>query len=234
VYRFLKEAGSGFMQFIPLVERLPDASQSRRLRLAPPPKRKAADTAGTAVTEWSARADHYGEFLVTIFDEWVRHDVGKVFVQLFDVALGIWMGHPAGLCLFREKCGNAVALEHNGDVFSCDHFVYPDYQLGNLFNTSLGDLVRSPQQRAFGAAKTDTLPAYCRNCAVRFACQGECPKNRFLQTPDGEPGLNYLCAAYQRFFHHVNPAMRVMAHLALNQCPPADIMNLKWQLETKP
>jgi uncharacterized protein len=205
VYDFLKSTGSRFLQFIPLVERIGETSE---------------------VTPASVEPGDYGEFLTAIFDHWVRHDVGKVFVQLFDVSLGIWMGHPAGLCLFSETCGNAVALEHNGDVFSCDHFVYPRHKIGNLLNTSLGDLVRSPQQRGFGQAKADTLPRFCRECDVRFACHGECPKNRFRQTPDGEAGLNYLCAAYKRFFHHANPAMRGMAYLALNRRPPAEIMQL--------
>ncbi|HEY4415165.1 MAG TPA: anaerobic sulfatase maturase [Verrucomicrobiae bacterium] len=224
VYNFLKEIGSGFLQFIPLVERLPAAeSTARGLTHAPPPT---AGTAETQVTEWTVRAPDYGEFLVGMFEEWVRQDVGKVYVQLFDVSLGLWMGQPSGLCLFRETCGDAVALEHNGDVFSCDHFVYPGYRLGNLLNTSLGDMVRGEKQRAFGAAKASTLPAYCRSCDVRFACNGECPKNRFIHTPDGEAGLNYLCAAYQRFFRHVDPAMRGMAWLVQNRRAPAEIMTL--------
>jgi len=222
VYRFLKEIGSRFLQFIPLVERRPGAETAARgLDHAPPP---APGTTETEVTEWSVGAADYGEFLVRIFEEWVREDVGKVYVQLFDVSLGIWLGQPAGLCLFRETCGDAVALEHNGDVFSCDHFVYPGYRLGNLLNTSLGEMVRGPQQRAFGAAKAGTLPAYCRNCDVRFACNGECPKNRFTLTPEGEPGLNYLCPAYQRFFRHVDPAMHAMAWLIQNRRAPAEIM----------
>lgn len=228
VYRFLKEAGSRYLQFIPLVERLPDpAGRARGLRVAPPPKQGALDNPGPAVSEWSVRAEDYGWFLVSLFDEWVREDVGRIFVQLFDVSLGIWMGRPAGLCLFSETCGDAVALEHSGDVYSCDHFVYADYKLGNLLNSGLGDLVRSQRQRAFGQAKASGLPAFCRHCDVRFACRGECPKNRFLRSPDGEAGLNYLCSAYKRFFHHVNPAMRQMAYLALNGRAPATIMELQ-------
>ncbi len=222
VYRFLQEAGSGFLQFIPLVERQPgDVTRARGLTHAPPP---VADTGETQVTDWTVPAAAYGEFLVTLFDEWVRRDVGKTFVQLFDVALGIWMGLPSGLCLFRPTCGDGVALEHNGDVYSCDHFVYPEYRIGNLLSASLGDMVRSSSQRAFGQAKQETLPAYCRGCDVRFACNGECPKNRFLRTPDGEPGLNYLCEAYQRFFRHIGPAMNAMAALIHHRRPPSEIM----------
>ncbi len=225
VYRFLQGSGSKFLQFIPLVERDPEGKEagSRRLSSVAPADPELDEV---TVTEGSVPAEDYGQFLVTIFDEWVRKDVGRTFVQLFDVALGVWLGLPAGLCLFRPTCGDGVALEHNGDVFSCDHFVYPEYRIGNLLNTHLGDLVRGPRQRAFGEAKAATLPAYCRRCDVRFACHGECPKNRFLRTPDGEPGLNYLCAAYQRFFRHIHPAMNTMAALIHHRRPPSEIMTL--------
>ena len=225
IYRFLKEAGSGYMQFIPLVERVAGpVSRQKGWTHAPPPR--GGVTAEEEVTPWSVRPEDFGAFLVEVFDEWVRKDVGKVFVQLFDVALGVWMGHPAGLCLFKETCGEAVALEHNGDVFSCDHFVYPEDKLGNLLDESLGSLVGGVKQREFGAAKRDSLPRYCRECEVRFVCNGECPKNRFVRTPDGEPGLNYLCSAYKRFFLHIDPAMRGMAWLARRMRPPAEIMEL--------
>ncbi len=151
-------------------------------------------------------------------------DVGKVFVQLFDVALSIWSGYGASLCVFQEICGRALAMEHNGDVFSCDHFVYPKYKLGNILNRSLGDMVASPEQRAFGRAKSETLPAYCRRCEVRFACNGEFPKHRFIKTPDGEPGLNYLCPAYKKFFAHIDAPMREMAALLREKRAPAEIM----------
>ena len=230
VYRFLKEIGSGFIQFIPLVERAPLAPLATengliQLSLAAPPD-PGAKQARSPVTDWSVRSDDYGRFLVEIFDDWVRQDVGRVFVQLFDVALGNWIGAGASLCVFAPKCGSALAIEHNGDVYSCDHYVYPQYRLGNIAQGSLLDMVRSPEQVKFGSDKSDTLPAYCRECEVRFACNGECPKHRFLRTPDGEPGLNYLCAAYKRFFNHVDPYLRTMAQLLHSQRAPADIMGM--------
>ena len=224
VYRFLKEIGSGFIQFIPLVERLADAEAIKLgLDLAAPP-RVDEEGARLPVTEWSVEPEQYGKFLTTIYDEWVKQDVGKVFVQLFDVALGNWMGMGGGLCVFSENCGSALAMEHNGDVYSCDHYVYPRYKLGNLLNQDLGAMAASEEQRAFGQAKSATLPEYCRSCEVRFACHGECPKHRFLRTPDGEPGLNYLCRAYKRFFTHVDPSMRKMAALLQARRPAAEIM----------
>jgi uncharacterized protein len=168
----------------------------------------------------------YGNFLVEIFEEWVRHDVGRIFVQLFDVALGNWMGLGSSLCLFAEKCGAALALEHNGDIYSCDHYVYPQYQLGNILNKNLGAMVSSPEQRHFGSEKLDSLPDYCRKCEVRFACHGECPKNRFINTPDGEPGLNYLCPAYKHFFKSIDPYMKTMVQLLNAHRAPAEIMDL--------
>ena len=153
----------------------------------------------------------YGEFLIAIFDEWVRRDVGRVYVQIFDVALAAWAGERPGLCIFEQTCGNALAMEHNGDVFSCDHFVEPRHKLGNMIDVPLSELVGSEQQRRFGQAKRDTLPRYCRECEVRFVCNGGCPKDRILHTPDGEPGLNYLCEGYRAFFNHIDPAMKFMA-----------------------
>lgn len=222
VYRFLKEIGSGFIQFIPLVERLANEDAKKLgLSLGKPTAEPASDG---KVTHWSVRPEDYGEFLVVIFDEWVRRDVGKVFVQIFDVTLGNFATGHGGLCVFSETCGAAMALEHNGDLYSCDHYVYPDYKLGNLRDTPLGDMAASERQRKFGADKRDTLPRYCIECDVRFACHGECPKHRFIQTPDGEPGLNYLCAAYKRFFRHVTPAMRTMTNLLRQNRAPAEIM----------
>jgi uncharacterized protein len=230
VYRFLKETGSGFLQFIPLVERLAGAAEPDDLTYAHPPAPGTAPVAAP-VTKWSVQPAQYGEFLVAIFDEWVRNDVGKVFVQIFDVSLGNWAGLGSSLCLFTEECGSALALEHNGDVYSCDHYVYPEYRLGNLLNRSLGELANTETQRQFGANKKSTLPRYCQECEVRFACHGECPKHRFMRTPAGEPGLNYLCAAYKRFFKHIDPYMQTMARLLAERRPPASIMEMLAQSE---
>ena len=239
VYKFLKTEGSGFMQFIPLVERV---GGDGPLDLAEPPAPKvvdgrvalplisggvgAASAAAPAVTPWSVEPAAYGQFLCDIFDYWVRHDVGQAFVQIFDVQLGIWMGLPSSLCVFAETCGNALAMEHNGDLYSCDHYVYPKYKLGNIANNSMRKLIDSPEQRIFGTDKRDTLPKFCRECDVKFACNGECPKHRFLTTPDGEYGLNYLCAGYKKFFHHVDPYMTIMAKLLNEGRAAAEIMGI--------
>ena len=224
VYDFLRDAGSGYIQFIPLVERLPVAGDATPgLDFAEPP---ASGQPSSPVTQWSVPSELYGDFLIAIFDQWIRRDVGKVYVQMFDVSLGIWSGNGPGLCLFLEDCGEALAVEHNGDLYSCDHFVYPKYQLGNIMNESLGAMVNSGQQRQFGHAKSQTLPKFCRECEVRFACNGECPKHRFITTPDGEQGLNYLCAGYKKFFNHVDPYMKTMSGLLRARKAPANIMGM--------
>lgn len=228
VYRFFRdELGMQFIQFIPIVERveqriLPLANVGWGTRQGG--ERPLYTQAGDRVTHRSVDGARYGAFLSAIFDEWVRRDVGRVFVQMFDVALGAWLGQPGALCIFAPRCGTAVALEHNGDLYSCDHYVEPDYRLGNIEEAHLLTLVSSDQQRAFGAAKETTLPAYCRACAVRFACHGGCPKNRFIATPDGEPGLNYLCAGYKAFFTHVDRPMRLMTQLLRRGRPAAEVM----------
>ena len=210
VYRFLRDkVKANFIQFIPIVERDNDTGYQE----------------GDTVTDRSVKADQYGRFLISIFDEWVKRDVGKTYVQIFDVALAAWAGMPPGICAFSETCGTALAMEHNGDMYSCDHFVEPRYLLGNINERHMAQLAASRKQRKFGRDKLDSLPEYCRKCEVRFACNGECPKNRFIQTPDGEPGLNYLCAGYREFFRHIDGPMRFMAHeLRLGQAP-ANIMN---------
>lgn len=219
VYRFLKESGSGYMQFIPIVERVSTTVTQDGLVLVSPSFSERA-----SVSEWSVEPRQFGRFLCDLFDEWVRNDVGRTYVQLFDVSLQMWAGMESSLCVFRPTCGSALAMEHNGDVYSCDHFVYPENRLGNIMETPLGEMVSSPQQLKFGSDKQDTLPQYCRDCEVRFACNGECPKHRFLKTPDGEPGLNYLCAGYKKFFTHIDPYMRFMAEELRHERPPANVM----------
>ncbi len=238
VYHFFRDVvGTEFIQFIPIIERatqelLPIANlgwgdytdqvdvdetnarvELQDIPVAKSSKRPLYKTEGSLVTERSIKAEQWGNFLISIFDEWVRNDVGQVFVQLFDSSLGSWVGQGASLCIHRETCGDALALEHNGDLYSCDHFVEPDYFLGNIKEEHMLTLVASDQQRKFGNDKRDTLPRYCLECPVRFACHGGCPRNRFIKTPDGEEGLNYLCAGYKAFFTHVDRPMRLMAGL---------------------
>jgi len=196
VYRFLRdEVGASFIQFIPIVELDNDTGFQE----------------GDKVAERSVAGRQYGDFLIAIFDEWVRRDVGRVFVQIFDVALTAWLGQRPGLCIFEETCGTALVMEHNGDLYSCDHFVEPRHELGNIQEISLVEMVGSEQQRQFGLAKRDMLPRYCRECQVRFICNGGCPKNRILRTPDGQPGLNYLCEGYKAFFTRIDRPMQIMA-----------------------
>jgi uncharacterized protein len=229
IYHFFRdELKAQYMQFIPIVERatvetLPLANQGWSER--PGGERPLYKQVGELVTERSVKPEQYGRFLIAIFDEWVRRDVGNVFVQSFDAALANWIGQPS-LCIFQPTCGNALALEHNGDLYSCDHFVEPAFLLGNIQQTHLIELVASDQQRKFGQDKFDTLPKYCRECEVLFACYGECPRNRFIHTPDGEPGLNYLCAGYKLFFNHIDWPMRIMAELLRRGRYADEVMNI--------
>ncbi|MBI2301826.1 MAG: anaerobic sulfatase maturase [Armatimonadetes bacterium] len=202
VYEFFRGEGIEFLQFIPAVERLPDGG----------------------VTEWTVPAEAYGQFLCDIFDAWVVRDVGRVYVQIFDVALRAWCGLDPGLCVFSPTCGNAMALEHNGDLYSCDHYVVDYNRLGNIVETPIAELAARPFQRKFGTDKSAMLPRYCRECEVRFTCNGGCPKDRFITTPDGEQGLNYLCAGFKRFFGHIDPAMKYMAAEIRNGRAPANVM----------
>jgi uncharacterized protein len=237
VYRFFRdELGAEFMQFIAIVERateesLPVANLGWSER--PGGHRPLYFQSGSLVTERSVRPEQYGQFLIDIFDEWVRRDVGRVFVQIFDVALAAWVGAPPALCVFSPTCGNALALEHNGDLYACDHFVEPDYLIGNIKETEMIELVASDKQRKFGQDKLDKLPQYCLDCEVRFVCHGGCPKNRFIETPSGEPGLNYLCAGYRSFFNHIDGPMRVMADLLRRNRAPAEIVQILAAQEAK-
>lgn len=218
VYNFLKKIGSTYLQFIPIVERRA-LDENNVLKLVNPEYDGEAE-----VTEWSVKPKEYGVFLNAIFDEWVRNDVGKYYVQIFDVTLGNWYGDPPGLCVFAETCGMAAVMEHNGDVYSCDHFVYDEHYIGNIAEQSLGDMLKSNKQFKFGLDKRDKLPIYCKRCEFRFACHGECPKHRFMTAPNGEKGLNYLCEAYKMFFGHVKPYMNFMMKELNNKRAPANIM----------
>lgn len=220
VYRFLKSIGSQFMQFIPIVERYTSEPGEEDVHLVHHQYKGEAE-----VTDWSVKPRQYGNFMIHIFDEWVRKDVGRYYVQLFDVTLANWMGESnPGLCVFSETCGDAAVMEHNGDLYSCDHFVYHDYLLGNIKDNSLIDLMQQEIQARFGMEKRTTLPQYCIDCEYRFACHGECPKHRFRITPDGEPGLNYLCDGYKMFFGHVKPYMDYMAKQLKSKKPPSNVM----------
>jgi uncharacterized protein len=222
VYRFLRdEVGTEWIQFIPVVERLNDDGTTLRQQ-------------GTKVTSRSVGPEQFGRFLIEIFDEWVRNDVAQVYVQTFEATVRNWLGmNTSGMCFFDPVCGHGVALEHNGDLYSCDHFVEPDYLLGNIEQEHMLELVKSDFQVKFGRDKRDALPMYCRQCDVRFACHGECPKNRLSSTPDGEPGLNYLCEGYKAFFHHVDKPLKMMANLAKRGRPLPQIMQLLAQEDAR-
>lgn len=209
VYRFLRDqVGAEFIQFIPIVERANESGFQE----------------GFQVKKHSVTAKQWGEFLTGVFDEWLKRDVGKVFVQHFDLSLAAWMGERTGLCVHEPTCGRAVAVEHNGDVYACDHFVEPLFRLGNLFEMELAQLLALPRQVAFGEDKRRKLPRFCRECEVRFVCNGGCPKDRIRRTPDGEAGLNYLCTGYKAFFTHIDRPMRAMASLLRAGRPAAEVM----------
>lgn len=229
IYRFLKEQGVTFIQFNPVVERQPGAAQPVRLHFARPPVLStralgAQSCTGGEVTDHTVAREAYGDLLIAVFDEWVRHDVGTVHVMNFEWALASWLQLPATVCLFSKRCGKAMIVEHDGGVYSCDHFMYPEYRLGNVLHDDVAAMAASPAQQAFGAAKEDALPAYCQRCPYLFACHGECPKNRFMQSPDGEPGMNYLCPSYEKYFRHITPAMNALAQIVANGFPASSIM----------
>ena len=226
VYNFLKEIGSSHIQFIPLVERTPDeCAKELELEYAVPPILDEESDPSSLVTHWSVKPKQYGIFLVNIFKEWVRNDVGMIFIYLFEEALASWSGLRSSLCVFQKQCGNAMIIEHNGDIYTCDHYVYPEYNLGNVMEKPLKEIANSPKQLKFGKDKYDKLPKQCLSCEFLFACNGECPKHRFLKTPDGEQGLNYLCEGYKYYFKYIDPYMKTMTELLSQKKSPALIMN---------
>jgi len=227
IYRFLRDGcGARFMQFIPIVERatpqtLPIANEGWGEGVK---ERPLYTQEGDLLTDRSIAPEGYGRFLIDVFEEWVRRDVGEVFVQMFDVALANWHGEPPSLCVHSETCGLALAIEHTGDLYSCDHFVEPAFKLGNIKDKHMIELITSPQQTKFGRDKRDTLPRFCRECDVRFACHGGCPKDRFTDDPYGEPGLNYLCPSFKAFFHHVDAPMQAMSELLTAGRAPSELV----------
>jgi uncharacterized protein len=230
VYRFFRDdLKAEYIQLVPIVERA--TPETIALANQGWGGQKGTDRplyrqSGSLVTERTVKAEKFGKFLIEIFDEWVKRDVGRVFVTTFDVALGSWLGqHNA--CIVSPTCGHSLVMEHNGDVYSCDHYVEPERLIGNVNRTPLGDLVRAEKQRRFGQAKFDTLPQYCRKCPVLFACYDECPRNRFVKTPTGEDGLNYLCEGYKAFFRHIDGRTRIMADLVRRGRYADEIMQMK-------
>lgn len=225
VYRFFKDQGVEFIQFSPVVERVPDSSSRQLgLRLAGPASLKEEEDCAE-VTPWSVIPEEYGDFLIAIYEEWVRHDVGTTFVMNFEWALNAWMGEASPVCVHARKCGRSVVIEHNGDVYACDHCVYPKYKLGNIKNGKLSDMVNKSLQSGFGIMKETLMPRWCSECDVLRACQGGCPKHRFMTTYYDEPGLHYLCEGYKKFFLHIRKYLRAMATLLENGLPASRVMD---------
>ena len=218
-YHFFRDNGCQYLQFTPIVERLTEHEDGRTLA-------SLADDREIPLADASVTPQQWGNFLCTIFDDWVRHDVGKTFVEIFDCTLANWMGVLPGICAYSKECGHAGVMEHNGDVYSCDHFVFPEYKLGNIREQSLIDMLYGEKQQAFSRLKHTSLPRQCKECDMEFACHGECPKNRFEKDKYGEPGLNYLCQGYYQYYTHVAPYMDFMKRELLAQRPPANIMNV--------
>ena len=220
-YNFFKEIDCRYIQFTPIVERLYPHKDGRHL--ASP-----MDNGKVSLADFSVSPEQWGEFLVTLFDEWVKEDVGKYFIQLFDATLANWVGQQPGVCTMARTCGHAGVMEYNGDVYSCDHFVFPEYKLGNIRTHTLVEMMYGERQQQFGMDKYAKLPAQCKNCEFLFACNGECPKNRFAFTADGEPGLNYLCSGYKRYFRHVAPYMDFMKQELEAGRPPANVNGMRF------
>mgnify|MGYP003054340243 FL=1 len=218
-YRFFKENGCQFLQFTPIVERQTRHEDGRTLA-------SLADKNEIPLSEASVTPEQWGYFLCAIFDEWVRKDVGKIFVEIFDCTLANWMGVSPGICAYSKECGHAGVMEHNGDVYSCDHFVFPEYKLGNIRDQSLIDMLYGEQQQEFSRLKHSSLPRQCKECDMEFACHGECPKNRFMKDKYGDSGLNYLCLGYYHYYQHVAPYMDYMKQELMAQRPPSNIMKV--------
>jgi uncharacterized protein len=225
VYRFFKDEGVEFIQFTPIVERVPDARSSQLgLRLAGPAA-VGKEESETDVTSWTVVPEEYGDFLIAVYEEWIRHHVGKIFVMNFEWALNAWIGNPSPVCIHARQCGRSIVVEHNGDVYACDHCVYPEYKLGNISTDPLLQMVEKSVQSGFGITKEKALPRSCTECEVLPACNGGCLKHRFARTYAGEPGLHYLCAGYKKFFLHIRKYLRAMTTLLENGLPVSHVMD---------
>lgn len=225
VYHFFKEQGVKFIQLIPVVERVSnEEAKQLGLKLATPPLLNGTSE-NAKVTSWSVGSEEYGDFLIQVFDQWVRKDVGKIFIMNFENALSAWVGMDSPICVFARKCGQSMIVEHNGDIYSCDHYVYPGNYIGNIMRDMPGKLIRSSKQQQFGNSKEEALPHDCQNCTYLFACRGECPKHRFLKTGNGQLSLNYLCKGYKKYFKHIDKYMKVMSLLLKNGYPVAGVMD---------
>lgn len=225
VYRFLKSEGVEFIQFSPVIERVPDERDIQNgLRLAGPAARDGKESQ-KQVTPWTVVPEDYADFLIAIYEDWVAHDVGRVFVMNFEWALNSWIGNPSPVCIHAEQCGRAVVIEHNGDVYACDHFVYSPFRLGNIAEDTLERMVAKSLEKGFGIEKETALPAWCRECPVLKACRGGCPKHRFRMAPTGEPGLHYLCEGYKKFFLHIRKYLKAIATLLENGLPASMVMD---------
>lgn len=215
-YRFFKEIGAKYIQFTPIVERIAPQSDGRYLAHL--------GDKDMPIADFSVTPQQWGNFLCKVFDEWVKEDVGEVFIELFDATLANWVGHPPGICTHAKECGHAGVMEFNGDVYSCDHFVFPEYRLGNVRKETIAGMLYGEKQQQFSTLKSKSLPKQCKRCRFLFACNGECPKNRFATTRDGEPGLNYLCEGYYRFYAHCAPYMEYMKTEYEAGRPPSNVM----------
>ena len=222
-YRFFKEIDCRYIQFTPIVERIGNHANGLQLSLP--------EEAAGQLTDFSVDPEEWGDFLIALFNEWIKEDVGAYFVQIFDATLANWVGEQPGVCSLARTCGHAGVMEFNGDVYSCDHFVFPEYKLGNIHTQTLTGMMYSDRQTKFGTDKFDKLPTQCRQCEFLFACNGECPKNRFSRTSEGEEGLNYLCKGYKKFFSHAAPYMDFMKYELQHKRPPANVM--EWVKTTK-
>jgi len=224
VYQFIKREGVQFIQFVPIIERQPSSvEQQIGLRLAGPSNLEQSEE-NKDIAPWSVIPEEYGDFLIAVYEDWIRHDVGKTFVMNFEWALNTWIGNPSAVCIHAKQCGRALVIENNGDIFACDHYVYPDYRLGNILSDDLHTMVKASLLSGFGVEKESSLPRFCLECEVLTACQGGCPKQRFENSHDNEPGLNYLCPGYRKFFLHIREYQRAMTTLMMNGLPVSDVM----------